>query len=474
MCRQIFKNLTIIAAVMLVSIAPIAIYPSWAQVGSASSTVPQKRWGIAHYRVPVGWAETDSGSTRIFTPKGADKNTAMILLVQGPEAQGDFRAGFDKAIANVTRDKTVVKTTDVGSSKTSEGYDVLSQMIVTEEKSGSMRVLTQVMAIQTPKQIWITAFVGTSQEACEKYGPAFVTFMANLDFDKLARAVSPTSSPALTTDHRPPTTSLPNATWNPDAAAATRSEATRRVANHVRGKIYDASGKPFHIGGARPNIHIWGASAAGERVFFDTQADANGVYDLKVPHGLYVVGCWVTLPLGGSDVRVNLEQMDDKPTQITEDSTPGIVKDFYYKPVGSVKGGNPGSFAGYHGGGVYVTDGANWKESYFGSMTRKFPAGTQTEVTLTPLSARIDGIPAKPMVFLCTLENMQTGATQASIPLAVYRVTARLVQPDGKRIPLRVALLPNLNYADTVEIRFTPDNGDPDHRPTIPNIFVSE
>lgn len=68
----------------------------------------------------------------------------------------------------------------------------------------------------------------------------------------------------------------------------------------MRGKIYDANGKPFRIAGARPNIHIWGASAAGERVFFNTQADAPGVYDLKVPHGLYVVGCWVERRFGST------------------------------------------------------------------------------------------------------------------------------------------------------------------------------
>jgi hypothetical protein len=67
---------------------------------------------------------------------------------------------------------------------------------------------------------------------------------------------------------------------------------------------------------------------------------------------------------------------------------------------------------------------------------------------------------------------MQTGHTHANIPLAVYTVTARLITPDGGRRPLKVALLPELSYADSAVIDFAPDPHNMESVYSVPNIFV--
>ena len=52
-------------------------------------------------------------------------------------------------------------------------------------------------------------------------------------------------------------------------------------------------------------IHIWGATANGDRAGFDIPVDANGHDESRVPHGLFGFHARAYLPLNGNTVCVD-------------------------------------------------------------------------------------------------------------------------------------------------------------------------
>ena len=417
------------------------------------------------YRSPDGWkADAARKNMRLFTaPETADGKQVTLLLGFGPEISGDFRAAFDRVMKVGTQDNTIVKASEVASTRSTEGYDVLAQTMLMEDRAGQ-RACTLHVAINANGRFVLVSLFATSEALFARYQPAFRRFLTDLELPTAkAAAPSPAGNEAARDD---------GPVRRESPAEVAKDEAARRRPGVVQGEVYDTKGRRFRFPGVKARVHIWGFSAAGERVFFDTQVDENGHYEKRVPHGLYVVQCSAKFPLGDHVVAVALDMLDEGPTEETEDSTPGIVKDFGLKLSGPVLGGKPDSFAGYHGGGLYVTDGANWKEAVFGSLERRYPQGTFVEVTLTPRSRLIDGSSGKTMTLKCELGRMQTGHTHANIPLALYTATAQLVTPNGNRHPCKVALLPNLAYADSVEIVFNPNKDDMNGGPETPNLFV--
>lgn len=398
---------------------------------------------------------------------------AAIMLVNSADFEGDFREAFDRLLKASTKGHEVLRASDVQTEKTSEGYDVFVQAVVYQTKEGQ-KIIAQYTAVHVEQRMVLVGFVATTQEMVSKYEPTLAEFLKNLDFPAAQQTPGKKDAPGRqeTTGRTEGDPLVSRAARGLTPAQIAKDEAARRKPNTVSGNLYDNRGRPFHFPGVKAWVHIWGFSAEGKRVFFDAQVDANGHYEKIIPHGLYVVNASALFPVGDHPVRVALDALDERPTEETTDSTPGIVTDFGLKLVGPVHGGKPDSFAGYHGGGVYVTDGANWKEAIFGAMERKYPAGAFVEVTLTPRSRLIEGSQGKPLTLKCDLKRMQTGHTHANIPLAVYTVTAVLITPDRVRHPLKVALLPEMAYADSQVIDFVPDPHNMENASSIPNIMV--
>lgn len=416
------------------------------------------------YKVPAGWKSEEPGpTTRTFTsPDREETKQALILMALTPPLEDDFRAAFDRTMAGIVKGKKLVQSSPVQASRSSEGYDILQQALVVEANGGG-RTLMHYVGANVHGRMAMIGFLAVSQETVNRYQPVWNKFLEEVD---LPARRSQTAVPSR------PSARHTGGIWAKSPQEIARTEDVRRQPETVSGAIYDADGKPFRLPGCRVNVHIWGTTANGHRIFYDTEMDGNGRYALRVPHGLYVVSASAYMPLNGKTLCVGLDILDGRPQNITVDSTPGIVKDFGLKLWGPKPDGKLDSFAGYNGGGIYVTDGANWKEAIFGSMERRYPQGTYVEVTLTPRSRLIDGSMGQTLTLRCDLKRMQSGHTHPNIPLAVYTATARIVTPDGRARRLKVALLPDLNYVDAMEITFEPRTDDHEGGPAIPNLFV--
>jgi hypothetical protein len=379
-----------IRGVMCLAIGSFSLMPviasGQAEKSSKSVTAPPaekaagvEKWNGMTYRPPKGWKQEKSAeNVRLYNaPDSKPGSEAALMLVNGANFEGDFREAFDRVLKAATKDHEVLRTSEVETAKTSEGYDVLVQAIAYKTKEGA----------EGHRAIHGSPRRGAHGDGLLRrdHGSAGQQIRADADGVSEEPGFAPNERDS---PNKPDRSDKPDKEDKPDGdplvsraargltpAQIARDEATRRKPNTVSGNLYDNRGKLFHFPGVKAWVHIWGFSAEGKRVFFDAQVDANGHYEKQVPHGLYVVNAYALFPVNGNPVRVAMDALDERPTEETTDSTPGIVTDFGLKLVGSVHGGKPDSFAGYHGGGVYVTDGANWKEAIFGAMDRKYPAG---------------------------------------------------------------------------------------------------
>jgi hypothetical protein len=352
------------------------------------------------------------------------------------------------------QDRANIKKVDLPPSQSSEGYEVLTQVIASVDKQGQQQAALYA-GINMNGRLVLVGYLASSQELFQKYGSVLTRFLGDLDLPK-AKNNSTAKGGAIPVHGRAP-------------EEVARDEEKRRRPGKVTGNVYDAQGRPFRVPGCKVSIHVWGVTAAGERTFFDGDADAQGHYEIPVVHGLYAVNCTARMPLGGQVLSVDLEVLDGKRPSNKEDSTPGICKDFGLKLTGPIFDGRPGA---YHGGSITLTDGGAY-HSLFDALSRRYPEGTVVKLVLTPTSRIIDGSEASPLTLTYHIKSMETGETLASIPLALYTATARLVTPNGQQKALKIGLFPGNSYGNSTEVVFTPE-AFLDGRASVPNLVVHE
>lgn len=464
----------------------VAVAYGWIGLSAACAAPapPQEQLGNITYTAPAGWqAGAPNETTRTFQTKAGDAQ-ALIILMRGPEFQGDFKAAFEAAVKAAQAGNTVVQQSTVNEARTDAGYSVLSQAVVFDDKNGQ-HGWGEYVAADPNRRLVFLGYVATTQELFTQDMPVLQRFVKDLNFTDLAAVplANPLAAPGARQTEAPPANAAgdtaaetlielghgTSGVWSKTAAQIYADEQTRRVPGQVTGRIYDAQGRPFHLPNCRVLIHVWGVTANGDRTFFDGEADANGRYEVPVVHGLYAVNCTAKMPLGGQVLSVALEVLDGHRPSVKEDSTPGIVKDFGLKLTGPVFDGRPGDT---HGGSLTVTDGPGY-HSLFDAMSRRYPAGTTVQILLIPRGSFIDGSPAKPIRYDCDLTKMQTGQTLTDFPLALYTVAARLMVPGATPKPIKVGGFPGERYGDTVDIAYVPEPT-LDGRPSVPNICVTD
>ncbi|MDF2439624.1 MAG: hypothetical protein JWN98_608 [Abditibacteriota bacterium] len=226
------------------------------------------------------------------------------------------------------------------------------------------------------------------------------------------------------------------------------SSALKRRPGYVIGRCVNQNGQP--LSGVR--IRVFGTTLAGENANFQTKTDASGRFALRLPKGNFHVG-WAHYDapaLSGPAYALPLHPVDGSNDDAP--SSAGIVENFVLKISGRISPlKDAASELSYYGGSIRVQGGALATGNLFDGHTYRFPQGAAVELQLVPQGKLADGRVGKTIV---RRQKVDVSAQFLDIPIGQYQVTAILIEADGTRTPLRIAVA--RVGVGTSPTRFTP------------------
>lgn len=261
-------------------------------------------------------------------------------------------------------------------------------------------------------------------------------------------------------------TAGPGLPTTPTAGPVSREE------DVISGRVTTAAGAP--VAGAEIEVVGYtGGPDLGQHI--ETVATgADGTYRYEVPNGLYEALGTATLEFEGKTYQFLLDPADGSCEQEMSDA--GIVKDFVLRLSGlqmCLDGGvEPDNYLFYHGAPVQLSS----------DLATAAPHEV-VEYTLQPVGALADGSPGAPLAFQRTVAAhtnyfgpIDDTAALYDIPLGRYVVSAALLAPDGRRLPLLVATDAAPTPAQSVELWFEPREvvGTLTTGYVMPTLYVSE
>jgi hypothetical protein len=242
------------------------------------------------------------------------------------------------------------------------------------------------------------------------------------------------------------------ATAQPPAPAA---DAGERKPGWVVGSLKDSSGNPIKDV-AKYTVNAYGTTLlGGQRSSNTLDVDDDGRFAQELPDGLYAVTAHIVKDFEGVRYRLQLHPDDNKHEQTKLPSKPGIVKNFTWKLTGLRPGYDPKQTFSYYGPYVQVYD-ARYLGEDEEKLAAEFGQGAKAVVTLTPTTKLIDGSEGKEITIEAPLGEIgQTvGYKALDLPIAVYKVSARVAGKDGRPRPLKVKLEYSAQPADSVVAKF--------------------
>jgi hypothetical protein len=422
--------------------------------------------GPIHFTPPDGWQSTTSkpggAETRLYVAPGSDQqHQAAILIVLSPksDARLDLRANFDQAVKGALGGRKILKASDVTSSKSRDGYDVVSQLVAAaNDDSQANLLIVRCTAANVDDRLAAFCYVANDGPTFEKHQAAFNTLLANIRLGEAKPRTSPLDAISSAPPREAPKTdtspAAPEAKSSlPDPAAVLKYEDSRRKPGYVTGNIYDSTGHPFALKGASVEVHCFGTTFAGAKTSYNIPVDSSGHYEQRVPNGLYRLLCQAQIPFNGETLPITLDCADGQPSDKDQNSADaGICKDFVLKLSGERAGG--AQRHGHNGWDFCAVDGAD-PLHWFSSRGASTP---QITLTLTPTSPMIDGSKGRPIEYRCDPRTLSTVNRFPGTPIASYRVTATLTYPDGTTKPALLTTDPSgRNQSDHADITFRPN-----------------
>jgi len=256
---------------------------------------------------------------------------------------------------------------------------------------------------------------------------------------------------------RPDTTLTPGTS----PAATVGGPITPGEANVITGRVTTELGAPIAEARMRINGYIGGSTL--DEVHETIETDADGVYRLDVPYGMYEVEGLAPVLFDRQVYVFNLEPTDGRCDQRYSDE--GIVADFVLRLTGRSTcntAADPDNYNSYHGAAIQLFD----------YTVGQNPAAIVV-YTLEPMGPLADGSAAETLTLARTVAEHHVGFGPIDsanilhdIPLTRYRASAVLVEPSGEQTPLDVSTLINTTPGPSTEISFdaklvvgTPDLG---------------
>lgn len=221
---------------------------------------------------------------------------------------------------------------------------------------------------------------------------------------------------------------------------------------YMTGHIADERGKPL----SGVEVHVFGYSNAGQKVYFTAVSDARGDYSQRLPDGFYGAHAFLPCRYHGAEYHFPLHPLDGQ-DDANADSLPGIIKDFSWKISGPKPGRslNPEDDGTYYGGRVIVGDPMKYdmEVRHQHGVSHAKIAGGPIEIMLTPDGPLIDGGEGRGLSYrLDYPARYSTIGCLGDVPIGRYTVTAKIPGRFGLTRSLRVAV-DNNNGQDKSTIR---------------------
>ena len=219
--------------------------------------------------------------------------------------------------------------------------------------------------------------------------------------------------------------------------ATSASQGSAAEPNVISGRVTNELGDP--ISGAQVRIVGYTGGASLGREIETVVSGADGQYRYAVPRGLYEVLGQATIEFDGQSYVFDLEPADGRCEQQMSDG--GIVKDLVLRLTGLKpcrRDALPDNYLSYNGAAIQL----------LGRITGSHSSDAVVEYTLEPIGTLADGSSGRTLTMKRTIPDLSTSAGPIDstwilydIPLAKYRVTAALLEQDGRRVELFVSTL---------------------------------
>ncbi len=234
-------------------------------------------------------------------------------------------------------------------------------------------------------------------------------------------------------------------------------------AGYVRGFVKDIKGKP--LVGAR--IGVRSTAVGGGYSGAQGKTDAKGYYEIMVPFGAaHFYNAGYAVDYGEGRVALGLHPADGELDSFA--SNVGGVENFVLMPYGIAdRDGvqeNPRYSGNYYGGCVVLSwniadDNPIWQQP------TDIPQNSVIEFTLTPQTPLLDGSKGRTFVIRKTVANAGSQLYIVNIPLAMYKVSAKLV--GGGALKMK-EVGPNGGSAFGIEPKEATGTADLQLRPSTP------
>src|SRR5258708_23384374 len=127
---------------------------------------PDTNLEIIQYKSPAGWKSEDrSGETTriLVAPDSTAAQQALLMIMLSPEKEGiDLRVEFDATMKRMSSNRKVLEPSDVDSVKTRQGFDALTQTLVTQGE-GDQRIYMRMVSAKVQNRVAAFCYIATSQ-----------------------------------------------------------------------------------------------------------------------------------------------------------------------------------------------------------------------------------------------------------------------------------------------------------------------
>jgi hypothetical protein len=422
----------------------------WA--ADAGGTAADSNLDLIRYKTPAGWQVTDragQGARVLTAPDSNAATQAMILLIViQPQDGFDLRSAFDATVKQVTGTGKVVEAGDVVSSKSRQGFDALTQTLVTENPAGQ-HVHARIVAAKVQNRMAAFFYLSNDDALYQKHQPEVDAMLRSVSFD-----VAPANAAVADT-----------ATILAKAKERFAHEVDARRKPHVvLGDVLGLDGKPIPNVEAA-SVQVWGTTIAAERTQYALDVDSKGHFEQQIPDGLYKLYAKCTAKVGGHEVPLDLIALDGRKSSVDQASSTGIVADFRMvmeglKPEQSEK--DPRSF---FGGLVNVCGPAYTLTT--GDFGSRHP-NAKVRLTFTPKSEVADGSRCETFTREINASDANYTAYLKCLPIAVYSVSAKLIEADGSTRPMWCAReFAARQYTESVEVYWESAHDAADSRASV-------
>jgi hypothetical protein len=451
---------------------------------------------MVHFTAPAGWQVTEppGQSVKIYASPDSDakKQAGILIGLRPPKDPLDFRAEFDAVVKQTINQGKAVESSQVAPGKTRQGYESLTQTVVSQQPDGQKLHLRFVGA-KVDNRLVSFVYFGTNSQIYEKHQREMNDLLASASFvagagaaggaraemealeaekQKLLRRLAEIEARQKQLGAAPMTGGGMFGTGGAMAGAAaggateeerikaaqqkfTAEVDRRRKPNVVLGDILMLDGKPIP-NVATYTVSVKGVTSGGEGVRYDFDVDANGHFEQQVAEGAYRVFVAVTVNHDGHRLPLDVVSIDGKGTATVASSSEGIVKDFRLVMDSRNPQEDAKSVTAFYGGVLGVSDHTFGDTNKY--IWQRHP-GAMIRLTFEPKGPQVDGQQRATFTVDTDPRQMLIQQNVQRIALGTYKVSAAFVERDGKPgAPLQCSLKPSNGFAQSVELFW--DNGD--------------